>query len=52
MGRLWRRAFAVFATKSSLIGAYEESHDAGLAERYQLPVPFSSLKFDLGLMLA
>ena len=43
---------AVFATKSSLIGAYEESHDAGLAERYQLPVPFSSLKFDLGLMPA
>ena len=32
--------------------ACQESHDADLAERYQLPVPFSNLKFDLGLMPA
>lgn len=41
---------AVFATKSSLIGYYEKSHDADLAARYNLPVPFSHLQFDMGLM--
>ena len=43
---------AVFATKSSLIGHYTESEDAGLAARYNIPVPFSHLKFDMGLMPA
>ena len=43
---------AVFATKSSLIGHYETSDDAGLAARYNIPVPFSHLKFDMGLMPA
>ena len=43
---------AVFATKSSLIGYYEESEDADLAARYNVPVPFSHLKFDMGLMPA
>ena len=41
---------AVFATKSSLIGYYEKSDDADLAARYNLPVPFSHLQFDMGLM--
>ena len=41
---------AVFATKSSLIGHYETSGDAELAARYNLPVPFSHLRFDMGLM--
>ena len=41
---------AVFATKSSLIGHYETSRDAELAARYNLPVPFSHLRFDMGLM--
>lgn len=43
---------AVFATKSSLIGHYTESEDAGLAAQYNIPVPFSHLKFDMGLMPA
>ena len=41
---------AVFATKSSLIGRYTESEDADLAARYNIPVPFSHLQFDMGLM--
>ena len=41
---------AVFATKSSLIGHYETSDDAGLAARYNISIPFSHLKFDMGLM--
>ena len=41
---------AVFATKSSLIGRYTESEDAELAARYNIPVPFSHLQFDMGLM--
>ncbi len=41
---------AVFATKSSLIGYYSDSDDADLAARYNIPVPFSHLQFNLGLM--
>ena len=41
---------AVFATKSSLIGYYSESDDAETAARYNIPVPFSHLQFDMGLM--
>ena len=41
---------AVFATKSSLIGYYTESDDAETAARYNIPVPFSHLQFDMGLM--
>ena len=41
---------AVFATKSSLIGYYTESDDAETAARYNIPVPFSRLQFDMGLM--
>ncbi len=43
---------AVFATKSSLIGYYSESDDAETAARYNIPVPFSHLQFDMGLMPA
>ena len=41
---------AVFATKSSLIGYYSDSDDADLAARYNIPVPFSRLQFNMGLM--
>ena len=41
---------AVFATKSSLIGYYSDSDDADLAARYNIPVPFSHLQFNMGLM--
>lgn len=41
---------AVFATKSSLIGHYTDSEDTELAARYNIPVPFSHLQFNMGLM--
>lgn len=41
---------AVFATKSSLIGDYQQSDDADLASKYNLPIPFTHLRFDMGLM--
>ena len=41
---------AVFATKSSLIGDYQQSEDADLASKYNLPTPFTHLRFDMGLM--
>ena len=41
---------AVFATKSSLIGDYQQSDDADLASKYNLPTPFTHLQFDMGLM--
>ena len=41
---------AVFATKSSLVGSFEDTDDADLAERFGLPTPFTHLDFDFGLM--
>jgi protocatechuate 3,4-dioxygenase beta subunit len=41
---------AVFATKSSLVGDYQQSSDAELAGKYNLSTPFTHLQFDMGLM--
>jgi hydroxyquinol 1,2-dioxygenase len=41
---------AVFATKSSLVGDYQQSNDADLAAKYNLSTPFTHLQFDMGLM--
>lgn len=41
---------AVFATKASLVGNFEDCEDAGLAREFDLQTPFSSLEFDFGLM--
>ena len=41
---------AVFATKSSLIGDFNKSNDAELANQFNLPESFSLLEFDIGLM--
>jgi hydroxyquinol 1,2-dioxygenase len=41
---------AVFATKSSLIGNFKKSDNRELASSFDLPVPFSHLQFDIGLM--
>jgi hydroxyquinol 1,2-dioxygenase len=41
---------AVFATKDSLIAAFSTSSDASEAQRFGIPVPFSRLRFDFGLM--
>ena len=41
---------AVFATKESLVGEFTTSNDAGEAQRFGLPTPYSRLRFDFGLM--
>jgi hydroxyquinol 1,2-dioxygenase len=43
---------AVFATKADLIVKFEPSTDAKLAAEYKLPVPFSRVHYDFGLMPA
>ena len=41
---------AVFATKAALIAKFEKSEDAEIATSYGLPVPFTTLHYDFGLM--
>jgi len=41
---------AVFATKADLVAKFEPSSDEKLAAEYDLPVPFSRVHYDFGLM--
>ena len=43
---------AVFATKADLVAKFEPSTDKKLAAEYNLPVPFSRVHYDFGLMRA
>ncbi len=43
---------AVFATKADLVAKFEPSTDKNLATEYDLPVPFSKVHYDFGLMPA
>ena len=43
---------AVFATKADLVAKFEPSSDEKLAAEYDLPVPFSRVHYDFGLMPA
>lgn len=43
---------AVFATKADLVVKFEPSTDEKLAAEYSLPVPFSRVHYDFGLMPA
>ena len=41
---------AVFATKESLVGDFQQSNDAAEAKRFGVSTPYSRLVFDFGLM--
>lgn len=43
---------AVFATKADLVAKFDSSSDGKLAAEYNLPVPFSRVHYDFGLMPA